>query len=210
MDVMEAMKKRRSIRRFAADDVPDAIIAQVLEAARLAPSTGNSQPWRFMVIRDKEHLKELSRICRNQPFIQRAPVVIGCFGDLNRYSPEVRKQTYRALVEVDALADEALAIERKKGLANITRSAMSNEDALVSIRANTYIAVEHLILMATALGLVTCWVGSSNLPEINRLLSLPDNLIPVALIPVGYPVGELSPQRPRLSLDEIMLKPLSK
>ncbi len=64
--------------------------------------------------------------------------------------------------------------------------------------------------MATAIGLVTCWVGCSGLSEINHLLGLAENLIPVALIPVGYPVGEPPPQRPRLSLDEILLKPLIK
>ncbi len=210
LSVLEAIKKRRSIRKFAPDDVPDEIIEQLLDAARLAPSSGNSQPWRFLVVRDKEHQKELSRICRNQPFIQRAPVVIAFFGDLHRYSPEVRRQTYRGLVEAGALAEEALDIERRIGTANVIRSSISNEYALSSIKANTYIAIEHLVLMATAMGLVTCWVGCSDLSEINRLFGLADNLIPVALIPVGYPMEELPPQRPRLSLDEILLKPLLK
>jgi len=123
LSVWEAIKNRRSIRKFASDDVPNEIIMQLLEAARLAPSGGysggNSQPWRFLVVRDKEHKQELSRICRNQPFIQRAPVVIACFGHLNQCSPAARRQTYIGLVEAGALAEEALEIERKKGIANI-------------------------------------------------------------------------------------------
>jgi len=215
LSVWEAIKNRRSIRKFAPDDVPNEIIMQLLEAARLATSGGysggNSQPWRFLVVRDKEHKQELSRICRNQPFIQRAPVVIACFGDLNQCSPAARRQTYIGLVEAGALAEEALEIERKKGIANITRPPISNENALSSIKANTYTAIENILLMATGIGLVTCWIGcDGNYSEINRLFGLGDNLIPVSLITVGYPVGELPPPRPRLSLDEILLKPLPK
>ena len=65
--------------------------------------------------------------------------------------------------------------------------------------------------MATAMGLGTCWVGGfSDASEINRIFGLADNLVPVAVVPVGYPAGELPPQRPRLSLDDILLKPQSK
>ena len=52
LTVWEAIKMRRSIRRFAPDDVPDEMVEQMLEAARLAPSGGNRQPWRFLVVRD--------------------------------------------------------------------------------------------------------------------------------------------------------------
>jgi nitroreductase len=72
--------------------------------------------------------------------------------------------------------------------------------------ANTYIAIEHLVLMAAALGLGTCWVGGFNPAEIHRLFDLADNLVPVAVIPVGYPAGALPPQRPRLDRDEILIK----
>ena len=215
LSVWEAIKNRRSIRKFAPDDVPNEIIVQLLEAARLAPSGGssggNSQPWRFLVVKDKEHKQELSRICRNQPFIQRAPVVICGFGDLNCCLPEAKRQTYIGLVEAGALAEEALDIERKKGIANITRPAISDVDARSSIKANTYMAIEHLILMATGMGLVTCWIGcDGNYSEINRLFDLPDNLVSIGLVTVGYPAGELPPPRPRLRLDQILLKPLPK
>ena len=78
LTVWEAIKIRRSIRKFAPDDVPEEMIEQMLEAARLAPSGANYQPWRFLVVRDQELRKELSRICLNQRFIEEAPVVIVC------------------------------------------------------------------------------------------------------------------------------------
>jgi nitroreductase len=74
--------------------------------------------------------------------------------------------------------------------------------------ANTYIAIEHLVLMATALGLSTCWVGAFEDPaEINLLFGLDDTLLPVAVIPVGYAAGKIPPPRPRLPLEEILIKP---
>jgi len=73
LTVWEAIKSRRSIRRFAPDDVPDEMINQMLEAARLAPSGSNSQPWRFLVVKDAAKRKELRRISMNQRFVEEAP-----------------------------------------------------------------------------------------------------------------------------------------
>ena len=203
LTVWEAIKTRRSIRKFATDDVPDEIIEQLLEAARLAPSASNRQPWRFLVIRDEEHKKEISLICRRQPFIQRAPVLILCFGDMERYSSEVTKQVHQELVAVKALAEEALAAEKvSPGL--LTPSFPQNE-VISSLKANVYIAAENMVLMATALGLATCWIGAND-NEINRLFGLSGDLIPVVAIAVGYPAGENPPQRPRLSLEDVLIK----
>ncbi len=61
LTVWEAIQKRRSIREYAPDDVPQEMIDQMLEAARLAPSGSNRQPWRFLVVRDKELRQGLRR-----------------------------------------------------------------------------------------------------------------------------------------------------
>jgi nitroreductase len=80
------------------------------------------------------------------------------------------------------------------------------EQVRMPVIANTYIAIEHLVLMATALGLGTCWVGSTSL-EINRYFGLSDDLIPVAVVPVGYPAGKYPPERPRVSMAEMLVGP---
>ena len=204
LTVWEAIKTRRSIRKFANNEVPSEIIDQLLEAARLAPSASNRQPWCFIVVRDEEHKKEISRICRQQPFIQKAPVLILCFGDLERYSSEATKQAHKGLVAARALAEEALAAEKVSP--GVLTPSFPSHEVIPSIKANVYIAAEHIVLMATALGLATCWIGASD-KEINCLFGLSDELIPVVAIAVGYPVNENPPQRPRLSLEEIIIKP---
>jgi nitroreductase len=75
MDFMGVVRKRRSIRRYKPDPVPDEVLNQVLEAARLAPSGGNRQPWHFIVVKDSGTKRKLGIA----EFASAAPVVIvGC------------------------------------------------------------------------------------------------------------------------------------
>ena len=75
MDFMEVVRKRHSVRRYRADPVPDELLNQVLEAARLAPSGGNAQPWHFIVVKDPKR----KRMLDVSEWAQQAPVVIvGC------------------------------------------------------------------------------------------------------------------------------------
>ncbi len=69
MDTFECIRKRRDIRSYIKKDVPDNIIGKVIEAGRLAPSAMNLQPWHFIVIKDKEMLKELGTFCMSGRFI---------------------------------------------------------------------------------------------------------------------------------------------
>lgn len=85
MEVFEAIKKRRSIRRFNPDKkVPDEQIEKLLEAARWAPSAGNLQSWFFIVVKDQETKERLAETAWNQDFVAQAPVVIVSCADLQR------------------------------------------------------------------------------------------------------------------------------
>jgi len=76
MDIFEAIKERRSIRRYRTDAVPQELLQQVLEAARVAPSAANRQAWKFVVVTDAATRQELVPACRSQQFVGQAPVVI--------------------------------------------------------------------------------------------------------------------------------------
>jgi nitroreductase len=75
MDLMDVIKTRRSIRKYKSDPVPENVLNQILEAARFAPSSGNRQPWHFIVVKDPDIKKELgiSSWASNAPV-----VIIGC------------------------------------------------------------------------------------------------------------------------------------
>ena len=84
MEFMEVIKKRRSIRRYKPTPVPEDILTKILEAARLAPSAGNRQPWHFIVVRDDEKKKQLGI----SEWAAEAPIVIvGCVDTKIRPEP---------------------------------------------------------------------------------------------------------------------------
>lgn len=76
MDVMEAIKTRRSVRKYCDTPVEEEKIQQILEAGRLSPSAANGQNWHFIVVRDKEKLQKLMDAADGQPFVGQAPAAI--------------------------------------------------------------------------------------------------------------------------------------
>jgi len=77
--ILEAIKKRQSVRSYQDKEIPEDVLQQVLEAGRLAPSASNKQGWKFIVIKDEDLRKKLVPACKNQKFVGEAPVVIaGC------------------------------------------------------------------------------------------------------------------------------------
>lgn len=84
MDVMEAIRKRRSVRRYREDPVTDEDVREVLTAGVWAPSAGNAQPWRFLVVRERGLREGLVAAAHGQRFLAEVPVVIVVCADLAR------------------------------------------------------------------------------------------------------------------------------
>ncbi len=80
MDVYEAIETRQSIRRYSPDPVPEEVLNRVLDAMRLAPSAGNLQPWRFIVVTDPAVREQLAEATDRQQWIAHAPVIIAACG----------------------------------------------------------------------------------------------------------------------------------
>lgn len=159
MDVFEAIRTRRSIRKFHPKPIPDEKLKMILEAGRLAPSAGNRQPWRFVVVKDPERKKALAKVAGYQMFIADAGVILAALGD-----PEASPRWFR-------------------------------QDPMI--------AVEHVVLAATALGYGTCWIGAFGEEEVKRVLEIPEGLKVIALLPIGFP-DEAPAPRARKSLKEIV------
>jgi nitroreductase len=87
MDVLEAIKGRRSVRSFKSEkNVSKETVQELIDAARWAPSAGNIQPWEFIIVRRPETKKRLSEAALNQSFLEEAPVLIVVCADENRSS----------------------------------------------------------------------------------------------------------------------------
>jgi len=76
LEVLEAIRTRRSIRRYGPEEVPWEQVETLIDAARWAPSAGNLQPWEFVVVREQRTKELLARAALNQRFIAQAPVVV--------------------------------------------------------------------------------------------------------------------------------------
>jgi len=80
VDIYEAIRTRQSIRRYKPDPVPDDVLHRVLDAMRLAPSAGNLQPWRFVVVKDADTREQLAQATDRQQWIAHAPIIIAACG----------------------------------------------------------------------------------------------------------------------------------
>jgi len=161
MEVFDAIKTRRSIRKYKPEPIPEEKLRNILEAARLAPSAGNRQPWRFVVVQNKGLKKALAEAANNQTFLNDASAIIVAIGD-----PEVSARWYE-------------------------RDPM--------------IALEHIVLAATAMGYGACWIGAFDENAIKHLLKIPANVKIIALLPIGIPDEKPAP-RPRKEFAEIFFK----
>ena len=199
MKVLEAIRKRRSIRRFKPTALSQQQIERLIEAGRLAPSGCNVQPWRFIVIRDKEEKKKLRKASFDQKFVEDAPIVIVCCGDLLSW-----RKTREHIQEITRNGGVQFSEECERALMERSSKAVNAElnERIPSTLLNVSIAIEHIVLEAVELGLGSCWVRLFDEKEVKQILNLPSHIIAVALLPVGVPDENPAP-RPRLPMSSI-------
>jgi nitroreductase len=198
--VREAIERRRSIRKFKGDEVPEEALRELLEAARLAPSGSNSQPWRFKVAREATLRAELAEAANGQSFVREAPAVLVCCVELGGYI-DGSLETIREMAERRQLSAEMTEsmISRMETLRSRPRDELAASAAF-----NVAIAGEHVALRAVELGLGSCWVRAFDESRVRRTLGLGENHYVVALMPLGYPDEDPAPRR-RRRLEDILL-----
>ena len=166
-ELEKIISNRYSCRAYDGSRTPSQEqIVRILEAARMAPSACNRQPWRFIVVTDG---KTRDAVCRAYPrewFAGAAAYIIAC-----------------------AVPSEAWV-----------RPYDGKNHADIDVA----IAVEHICLEATAMGLGSCWVCHFEPATLREGLSLPESLVPVAIIPIGYPASDAVPAKNRKPLEDIV------
>ncbi len=152
MSFLDAIYSRRSIRKYENKDIPQEILQQILEAGRCAPSAVNRQPFRFVVVNDREIMKDF---CDNliARFVKYAPAAIAGCADI--------------------------------------KSLLTGNWAVV----DTTIAMQNMVIAASALGIGSCWIGACNEEKVKKALKIPDKWKFVALITLGYPAEQPKPKK---------------
>jgi len=193
--IEEALRARRSVRRFKPDAVPEALIVRLLEGAITAPSASNKQPWKFLVVVQSELIRQMAeavrrataRIALHIPESSREAFL--AYGDyFTRFetAPVVLVPTYKPLCILSNLTADTLPAVDREGIEQLEQSS-----GLIG----TALALENLLLLAEELGL-----GASGMTgplvaraELKQLLEVPPTWDILALVPLGYPAEKPAP-----------------
>jgi nitroreductase len=190
MDIFEVIHDRRSIRRFKQRPVPDDDLIKILDAGRLAPSSNNSQPWSFTVIKDRLLLKQMAAAARdmidrmlpfaeNEKQAQRLKAYKGGFYTFFEDAPVV----IAAFLEAHDAGTDRLLARMGYGTEDIQR--FRPMPALQSVSA----AVQNMLLAVHALGYGSCWMTGPLVAQeaFAKLLKYGVEKRIVALLPIGVP-----------------------
>ncbi len=203
MDVSEAIQKRVTIRRWMPIPVEKEKIIKVLEAGRRAPSWGNVQPWRFIVVQDKAKIEELAKSGAGQPHISSAPVVIVCCGQMEAFSRKMHRESLRQLIEAgvmdwpDELLDNVVL-----GSDLFAPYRLGEQAMIIKASEQIMISVAYMTLEAVNQGLGSCWAGAISPKDAHEVLHLPQDLFVHDFFLLGYPDENPKP-RPRKELSRI-------
>lgn len=174
--VLDIIKSRFSVREYADHPIEEDKLAMILEAARLAPSASNSQPWHFYVVKDREKIKQLagkmpigSQVVING-FLEQAPILIVATAG-----------------PIDLLHKVLSFVVNKRWY-----------------YLDVAIAVEHMVLTAWDLGVGSCWIGWFDEKRVKNVLSIPKSEEVIALLTLGYPKDHVPREKIRKSIKEIV------
>ena len=178
MDVMEAIRKRRSIRVYKTTPVDDKTLETILEAGRLAPSWGNSQTWRFIVVKDSGVKAQLAENVlrpgnRGTNAVKIAPIVIAACAELNT--------------------------------AGFRDGIPSTDKGGYWFMFDAGLALENMALTARSFGLGTLFVGGMDAKKAESILGVPEGYASVILMVLGHP-DEQPEARPRKAATEVLFK----
>ena len=196
-DLFETMENCRAMRRLKPDPVPDELIGRILQAGTCAPSGGNAQKWRFLVIKDRK-IKEAATVWYKKAYDEIIGPRYSSIAPPPGVSPEKFKRQHDA---VHYLTDHFA--EAPVWIVACLQSATNPPGA--GAGASIYPAVQNMVLACRALGLGTTLTNRHMFyqKEVDAALGLPEGVISFAILPIGYPMGKFGPVK-RAPLDAVV------
>jgi nitroreductase len=174
MELLEAIKTRRTVRKYKSDPIPDEVLAEIYEAAMWAPSHANAQPWEFVVVGPEARAKLLAMLQKKADELLATP-------DL----PEPKRKNLMALREDFGGAPYMVAVLSRPPTEDLEK---------VENPTSTATAVQNMCLAAWARGVGSVWLSVGCAPPARGILQVPEGASVVALLALGYP--EVVPPAP--------------
>jgi len=199
--IFEVMFSTRSLRRLKPDPIPDEVLYKILDAGIRAPSGGNTQHWRFLVVKDPQVKQQVQKVYQ-KGWTEVQAMYRG------RTAPEhMEEAQFRRLLDAAAYLADHLAEVPVLLFACLKARPMPAQLAAKLARlsgSSIYPAVQNLLLACRALGLGATLTTVCSLyeDELKPILHLPDDISTYALLPIGYPQGKFGPVR-RTAVEEV-------
>ena len=190
MSLNDAIKKRRSIRKYLPRQVPQSIIKEVLAAAGWAPSAHNSQPWRFIVLADASVKRRLADAMGDAwvKDLQRDGITV---------ESDKRTERVERFATAPVLVLACLTVVDLRKFPDSERQMCERDLAVQSFGA----ALQNLLLAAHAKGLGACWFCAPAFCKetVRKILEIPNSVEPQAFIAMGYPA-----EKPRVPIKKLL------
>ncbi len=192
MNLYEAMRTLRAVRKLRPDPIPDEVLQRIFEAATWAPNGGNRQPWRMIAVRDAAVKKRMGELYT----AHWAPYAVNYAKTFAKAPEAARAKHARTIAAGDYLAahmhEAPVLVVVCFNPAMLAVTDTKQDRVSVVGGGSIYPAVENLLLAARAegLGCVLTTLLCAEEPEIRKLLDIPSEWGTAAMIPLGYPVGQ--------------------
>jgi nitroreductase len=196
LDLFETMENCRAMRRLKPDPVPDDLVARILHAGTCAPSGGNAQKWRFLVLKDRK-TKDAVTAWYKKAFDEIIGPRYSTVAPPPGVSPEKFKRQHSAVEYLtDHFAEAPVWI-----VACLEDGANPGPASGASI----YPAVQNMVLACRAVGLGTTLTNRHMFfqKEVDKALGLPEGVHSYAILPIGYPMGKFGPVK-RAELKDVV------
>ena len=185
-DMFETMETCRAMRRLKPDPVPDDLIAKILHAGTCAPSGGNAQKWRFLVLKDRK-IKDAATVWYKKAYDEIIGPRYSTVAPPPGVSPEKFKRQHSAV--------EYLTEHFAEAPVWIVACLEDGANPGPSSGASIYPAVQNMVLACRAVGLGTTLTNRHMFfqKEVDKALGLPEGVHSYAILPIGYPMGKFGP-----------------
>lgn len=192
--LLDLIESRKSIRKYQEKNIPDEVLNKILKAGYLAPSWMNSQPWKFVLVKNRQTKDLLSELSSHQPHVKTADALIVCIADNNAWNEE----NFGEVLKARGMTEEG--IQKVFQVPMYYPKLLGEERVLLrSVEQVTY-AVSYMMLTAYDLGVDSCIIGAiSNkatvvkpeiMEKVNKALNIKDGEVIITIITLGYALEE--------------------
>ena len=194
------VRRRRSIRKFKPDPIPDEYVEKIIEAARWAMSGANAQPWEFIVIKDQRTKEKIGEIYRESRREMNSMEMIRSDSFRHRMVDTSKPPPFKDAPTLIVVCGDLRTLQASVAGTNFTGGGGPSSTYMKNM-AN---ATHTMQLAAAALGLGSGWISVHNMEQpLKRLLDVPDILEIHTIVPLGYPAEVPAPGN-RRGVNELM------